>query len=172
MAEALVARDVIAAEPFIGAGVTIALLPQRRRFALRGVASDLEAFVPGPLPGRIGDIAIGADGSALMLGPDEWLYLGDVAHSGSGAPVGIVDISDRQGAFALAGPRAAEVLMSGCPLDLDRLAPGRGTRTIYETVEIVVMKHAADRFEVEVWRSFAPWLHEALVQAARDLATV
>ena len=58
---------------------------------------------------------------------------------------------------------AAEILMSGCPLDLERMAVGRGTRTIYETVEIVVIKRGAARFHIEVWRSFAPWLRAALV---------
>ena len=55
--------------------------------------------------------------------------------------------------------------MSGCPLDLERMAVGRGTRTIYEAVEIVVIKCAPDAFRVEVWRSFAPWLWAALAQA-------
>ena len=64
---------------------------------------------------------------------------------------------------------AAEILMSGCPLDLERMAVGRGTRTIYETVEIVVIKRGAARFHVEVWRSFVPWLWAALVAVAGEV---
>ena len=60
----------------------------------------------------------------------------------------------------------ASTMMSGCPLDLERMAVGRGARTIFETVEIVVMKRGAEKFHIEVWRSFAPWLWAALVAAA------
>ena len=101
-----------------------------------------------------------------MLGPDEWLLLGTVSGEGAGQPVSITEITERQIGITLEGPRAAEILMSGCPLDLERLTVGRGTRTIYETVEIVVLKRGAEQFHIEVWRSFAPWLWAALVAAA------
>ena len=77
----------------------------------------------------------------------------------------ITEITERQIGLAIEGPRAAELLTSGCPLDLARMATGRGTRTIYETVEIVVIKRSDTRFHVEVWRSFAPWLWAALAAA-------
>jgi sarcosine oxidase, subunit gamma len=64
------------------------------------------------------------------------------------------------------GPRSAEILNAGCPLDLDRFAVGRATRTIFETVEIVLLRLSEDRFHVEVWRSFAPWMWTALTTAA------
>jgi sarcosine oxidase subunit gamma len=56
--------------------------------------------------------------------------------------------------------------MSGCPLDLDRFVVGRATRTIYETVEIILIRETEDRFHVEVWRSFASWLWTALTTTA------
>jgi sarcosine oxidase, subunit gamma len=155
--------------PFVHGGLTIAPLSVPLRYSLRGDALTLAPFVTVPLPTRIGDFAQDAAGRALMLGPDEWHYIGEIASGSAGVPVSIVDIGDRQLPFELTGPQAAQVLMSGCPLDLDAMPPGRGARTIYETVEIVLIKHATDRFHVEVWRSFAPWLHAALVQAAKDL---
>jgi sarcosine oxidase subunit gamma len=57
--------------------------------------------------------------------------------------------------------------MAGCPLDLGQFAVGQATRTIYETVEIIVMRAAEDRFHVEVWRSFSAWLWMAMTMAAR-----
>ena len=117
------------------------------------------------LPTLIGDVAEQDGDLAIMLGPDEWLLIGPIGGDGAGQPVSITEVSDRQVGFDVTGPRTAELLMSGCPLDLERMAVGRGTRTIYETVEIVVMKRAADAFRVEVWRSFAPWLWAALAQA-------
>jgi sarcosine oxidase subunit gamma len=58
-------------------------------------------------------------------------------------------------------------LASGCPLDLERFAVGRATRTVFETVEVIVWREAADRFRVFVWRSFAPWLWHALKAVER-----
>ena len=100
-----------------------------------------------------------------MLGPDEWLLIGAIDGDGAGQPVSIVEVSNRHVGLDVTGPRAAELLMSGCPLDLERMAVGRGTRTIYETVEIIVIKRDPETFRVEVWRSFAPWLWAALGQA-------
>jgi sarcosine oxidase subunit gamma len=56
--------------------------------------------------------------------------------------------------------------MAGCPLDLDGFATGRATRTIFETVEIILLRKDKVLFEVEVWRSFAPWLKAALEAAS------
>jgi sarcosine oxidase subunit gamma len=36
---------------------------------------------------------------------------------------------------------------------------------VFETVEIQIWAMAPDRFHVEVWRSFAPWLWQALAEA-------
>jgi sarcosine oxidase subunit gamma len=57
--------------------------------------------------------------------------------------------------------------MSGCPLDLSQFAVGRVARTMYETVEIILIRDAEDRFHVEVWRSFSAWLWMAMTMAAR-----
>jgi len=58
-------------------------------------------------------------------------------------------------------------LMSGCPLDLNKFAVGQVTRTIYETVEVIIIREAEDRFHVELWRSFAAWFWIAMTTAAR-----
>ena len=157
-------------EPVVGAplareGVTVALAPVMTRYNLRGSASDLATFTEVRLPTRIGDVGDASGDLAIMLGPDEWLLIGAVKGDSAGQPVSIVEVSDRQIGFDITGPRSAELLVSGCPLDLERMVVGRGTRTIYETVEIVVIKRAPDAFRLEVWRSFAPWLWAALAQA-------
>ena len=164
MFEAVGRIEPVAGAPLARDGVTIALAPAATRFSLRGSASDLAAFTKVSLPTRIGDAGNQGGELAVMLGPDEWLLIGAVSGDGAGQPVSIVEVSERQVGFDVTGPRAAELLMSGCPLDLERMAVGRGTRTIYETVEIVVIKRAPDNFRVEVWRSFAPWLWAALAR--------
>ena len=166
MADLLIRIDPVPAEAFAFTGGTVALALVDKRFSLRGEAEALQAFTAVPLPNKIGDVSDQAEGLAIMLGPDEWLLIGAVISDGAGHPVSITEITERQIGITLKGPRAAEILMSGCPLDLERMAVGRGARTIYETVEIVVIKRGAARFHVEVWRSFAPWLWAALVAAA------
>ena len=145
-------------------GVTVALASAATRYSLRGSATDLAPFTKISLPDRIGDAREQAGELAIMLGPDEWLLVGAVSGDGAGQPVSITEVSERQVGLDVTGPRAAELLMSGCPLDLERMGIGRGTRTIYETVEIVVIRRASDAFRLEVWRSFAPWLWVALAR--------
>jgi sarcosine oxidase, subunit gamma len=82
--------------------------------------------------------------------------------------VSIVDVSDRAVGIIIEGAGARTVLSSGCPLDLERFAVGRTTRTIYETVEIILYRETDTRWHVDVWRSFAPWLWAALAKAAAD----
>ena len=159
-------RDPVPAEPFAFTGGTMALALAEKRYSLRGEVVALQAFTAVPLPSKIGDVSDHAAGMAIMLGPDEWLLIGAIKGDGAGQPVSITEITERQIGITLKGPRAAEILMSGCPLDLERMAAGCGTRTIYETVEIVVMKRGAEQFHIEVWRSFAPWLWAALTAVA------
>ena len=166
MADLPIRSDPVPAEALAFTGGNMALALADKRYSLRGELAALQAFASASLPSRIGDISDQAAGLAVMLGPDEWLLLGTISGDGAGQPVSITEITERQIGITLKGPRAAEILTSGCPLDLERLAVGRGTRTIYETVEIVVMKRGAEQYHIEVWRSFAPWLWAALVAAA------
>ena len=160
--------DPVPAEEFAFAGGNMALSLADKRYNLRGEVAALQAFTSVPLPGKIGDVSDHKAGMAIMLGPDEWLLRGAVSGDSAGQAVSITEITERQIGITLEGPRAAEILMSGCPLDLERMAIGRGTRTIFETVEIVVMKRGAEQFHIEVWRSFAPWLWAALEAVARE----
>ena len=140
------------------------------RYSLRGRDAVLLETVTGVnLPSAIGETR---DGVA-MLGPDEWLALlpeGTKLPMGDGQPVSVVDVSDRSVGIIVEGPYAIDILSAGCPLDLARWPVGRASRTIFELVEVVIIREADTRFRVEVWRSFAPWLREALETAARTLS--
>lgn len=166
MSDVLLRSDPIAAAIFEGEGVSIGLAGPMARFSLRARdAQALQDLLGLPVPRQIGVTS----GDMACLGPDEWLLcarVGTVLPSGSGQPISISDVSERSVRLLVEGPRAAEVLMAGCPLDLDRFAVGRATRTVFETVEIVVWRLRDDAFAVEVWRSFAPWLRLALTSAA------
>ena len=158
--------DPVPAEGFAFTGGSMSLALAEKRYSLRGEVAALQAFTAVPLPSKIGDVSEHGAELAIMLGSDEWLLLGTISGDDAGQPVSITEITERQIGITLKGPRAAEILASGCPLDLERMAVGRGTRTIYETVEIVVIKRGPERFHIEVWRSFAPWLWAALMAVA------
>ncbi len=158
--------DPVPAEPLAFDGVAIRLTPPAWRYSLRARDPVLIADAIGrPLPERIG----GTLGGIARLGPDEYYARLDTElRRGDGQPFSIVDISERAVGIAVEGPRALAVLSAGCPLDLAGFAIGRTTRTIFETVEVIIARESETNWHVEVWRSFAPWLWQALATAARD----
>ena len=169
MSEALARTDPVSGSAFVANGVTLTLAEPMARFSLRARQPEmLEQLLGFKLPRKIGT---SLDGAAC-LGPDEWLLrvpVGTKIAMGAGLPVAITEVSERSVCLIVEGARAAEVLAAGCPLDLDRFAVDRATRTVFETVEIILLRTGEDRFEVEVWRSFAPWLSMALETAAGQL---
>lgn len=166
MTDPLARQEPVPLTPFVATGVTISLAPAMARYSLRArQAQALETLLGQKVPKKIG----ATDGGIVCLGPDDWLLraeAGAVLNAGSGLPLSVTDTSERAICLIVEGPRAAALLMTGCPLDLDHFAVGRATRTIFETVEIIVIRDADDRFHVEVWRSFADWLWTALTTAA------
>ena len=168
MSERLSRFDPLPAAPMVGAAATIALAALTPRYSLRGDAAELQPLTSIRLPEKIGDWRMNGAELALKLGPDEWLLLGEVAQSPDALNSSVTEITERQLGISIDGPASAAIVMAGCPLDLATMPAGRGTRTIYETVEIVVIKHSDTRFQIEVWRSFAPWLWAALATAAAN----
>lgn len=146
---------------------------------LRTKVSDLAMVSPSNHDEVWGDAArvVGGEIAALWLGPDEWLLIapdGNATGLGAslenalaGLPHSLVDVSHRQIGLILDGRLAARVLSAGCPLDL-RLAAfpvGVAMRTIFLKTEVVLWRQAENRFHVEVWRSFAPYLVGHLTEA-------
>jgi sarcosine oxidase subunit gamma len=115
--------------------------------------------------------------AALWLGPDEHLLLGlqgdrealaaGLESSMAGLAHSLVEVSQRQVAVGVSGPRASTILNTGCPLDLDQaeFPPGMCTRTLLGKAEIVLWRTGAEAFHLEVWRSYSSyvlaWLREA-----------
>jgi sarcosine oxidase subunit gamma len=105
--------------------------------------------------------------NALRLGPDEFLLLlpkGEIPALTLPDPYSLVDISNRQIGIELEGPAAADMLNAGCPLDLDERAfpVGMATRTLFMKADIVLWRVAEQKFHIEVWRSFAPYVWSLL----------
>jgi sarcosine oxidase subunit gamma len=142
------------------------------RFSLR---TDLEAAAARaghqwPLAVMPCRSTVRGDWAALWLGPDEQLLIGPesmhsvlatiVSDTLRGLPHSLVDVSHRQTAIEIGGPHAIELLNAGCPLDLDlaRFPVSACTRTILAKSEIVLWRRANEKFTVEVWRSFVPYV--------------
>jgi sarcosine oxidase, subunit gamma len=179
---------LVARSPFetlaLPAGERFALAeaPAAARFIFRGAgaarAACSAAFGP-EAPEKLGLAGEVERRAALWLGPDEWLMTAEGADAASlGAeleaalgsmPHSLVDVSHRQVGLVVSGASAARALSAGCPLDLHltTFPTGMATRTIYDKAEIVLWRRAATVFHVEVWRSFAPYLIDALTEAAR-----
>lgn len=169
MSDTAIRTAPVPAEPAQFEGVTIALGEPMARFSLR--ARDPEALAKAigrKIPDRIGETGDGL----ICLGPDEWLARlpsGSAIPVCEGLPLSVVDISERAVTLLVEGARAVEVLSAGCPRDISKFPVGYGTRTVFETVEIVLIRESETRFAVDVWRSFAPWLWGALTTAAGHL---
>ncbi len=145
--------------------------PDLARLVLRGDASALGVAFSLELPTQPCR-AVEANGrSALWLGPDEWLLLaspGTLVPTVSVPGAAVVDAGHRQVGLILEGPSAPDVLAAGCPLDLHPTAfpVGMCTRTVFGKAEIVLWRQDNARFHVEVWRSFAAYVHGLLERAA------
>ena len=155
--------------------VAVSALPPLQRYSLRcGEAAWLEAGAAFgvPLPLDACRVNVEGDRSALWLGPDEWLLLGPVGTAVTiHAPHSLVDISHRQMALEVSGSRAEDLLNAGVMLDLRLTAFPVNTcaRTLLGKADVVVWRTDTNRFHLEVWRSFAPYVRAYLEQASAGL---
>ena len=154
--------------------LAVSAAPHAARLLLRGDPAALSAAYAIALPAAPCRAAETNAQAALWLGPDEWLLLAPPG-TVKAAPVeggAVTDVGHRQVGLVLEGPGAIEALATGCPLDLHPSAfpPGMCTRTVFGKAEIVLWRQGPARFRLEVWRSFAPYVHGLLRMAALDLA--
>lgn len=155
------------------------------RFSLRIPQAHLEKAMEAfgaHIPADIGAMSSTAEKTALCLGPDEWLLMAPVTEgreiaarfaSLSGHTThGFVDVGHRTVGIEVSGPAAALALNAGCPLDLDALPAGGGTRTILDKAEVVLMKLESERYRLEIARSFAEFVWNFLIAAGREFDVV
>lgn len=79
----------------------------------------------------------------------------------------VADVSDARAMFRVKGPKAAEVLMKLCPVDLPMLADGELRRTRAAQVAAALWKSADDEFTLVSFRSVAAYVFGTLEAAAR-----
>jgi sarcosine oxidase subunit gamma len=125
--------------------------------------------------------AVSEGRAALWLGPDEWFLLVPPDEADAitrklatevTAPQALVDVSHRSLGIVVQGPRAAELINCGCPLDLRTHAfpVGMCTRTVFDKAEIVLWRVNEARYHLEIERSLAQYLHAMLIESRAGLA--
>jgi sarcosine oxidase subunit gamma len=179
-----VADALLRSAPRVVENRWLRLLPPATRFILRGERAACAAAGNAfgvTIAGTACRAAAAGARAALWLGPDEHLLLApaedgtalasSLPHALTGIAHSLVDVSHRQVGLAVHGPHAAHLLNGGCPLDLDpREFPAGGcTRTVFGKSEIVLWRTADDGFRLEVWRSFAGYVADLLVEISREL---
>ena len=159
--------------------VTLAPMPAMSRISLRAgtdATPSLSKALGLALPETISAVSVSGARAALKLGPDEFLVLdGNGAGLAAACGTGVfsaVDVSERNVAIEVTGPRAATALNAACPLDLSAKAFPVGTarRTIFGKAEIVLWRKGEQEWHVECWRSFSPYVFGLLEEGARDAA--
>lgn len=163
-----------------GYEVTVARLPLRAVFDLKGPAAALADWCGDALPAfppRPHSLTRRGDAALCHTGPDRWLLLDDIAAEPTldrtlrpaEAPpeISIVQVSDTLAFFAITGPDAAEIMATGCPLNLDAGAfpPDAASWTEMYGLKALILRRASG-YEVAVERSLAPVLAEYLGHAA------
>ena len=193
MAEAPAPRSPLAAlaDTLAEAGAGDAVLAERAdraRLNLRLDPEDADALTAagaalgGALPLAPNTATTTAGGwSLLWLGPDEWLATGPAAGGGALADAlgsaleskhhALGDVSAMYATLALSGPRAREVLMKGCRLDLHSRAFSAGTCVQTALAKANVILHQTDdapAYEITVRNSFAHYLATWLLDAMAE----
>jgi len=143
-----------------GTPVRLTALPHAPRYVVHGDAASLGMVLPDTCRA-----VVDGDRTVLWLGPDEFLLFA------AGCDIsGAVDISHRDAAIEVSGPRAAWVINAFCALDLHLpvFPVGMCTRTVFGKAQILLWRTSADTFRIDVARSFAPYVWGCLEEASGE----
>ena len=171
------------ASPAEGHGVTLREVLPAALCQINGapaeaeLARELEAFgLRGePAPRRAWT---GEDLSLLWSGPGQWLavshavergdLLGSLREALAGSDATVTDLGHARTVVRIAGPRAADVLAGGCPLDLEAMAPGASATSVFGHLTVHLHRIDGTGFDLYVFRSFGLALWEHLLEGALE----
>ena len=164
-------------------GLVFAELAHLGKINLRGNADMLPAVKTHTgctaLPANNSFVTVG-DRQRVWLGPDEFLILCEAGsethlHSQLMLDLGSVhaaaaNVTDSLCALSLRGPAVRQVLAKGCALDLhpDVFTPGMCAQTMLSHAVVTLMVIEGNRFMVICRTSFAPYLHDWLLDAGME----
>jgi sarcosine oxidase subunit gamma len=143
--------------PTLAATAAVALLPPRQICALASPTAD----------GLILPKAGLRDGKTIWNGPNAWLVLDEDATTLAARTGGaVVEQSDGLLLLAVSGPHAREILKRLVPIDLRANVFAENAVAITHAAHIGVrIWREQEVFILACFRSFAPALHHALIEA-------
>jgi sarcosine oxidase subunit gamma len=169
--------------PFVLRGMRCAPVAPMARFVFRGGADALREAgdaVGMDFPSALCASTMG-ERVILWQGPDEFLFLvpneekqtlsAAIGEALAGVPHSLVDVSHRNVALLMEGDQVELLLAAGIMLDLSLTSfpVGMTTRTLFGKADVTLWRQAPDRFHLETWRSFAPYVVGLLEESARGL---
>jgi len=122
------------------------------------------------LPEKIGNLTLPSESEkqdhlALMVGPDEWYLttppsahdqiIADFTKLYESEIHSLVDISNREISIVIEGKKAAYLLQAVMAFDVENMPYPSGRRTLFERVQVILLREREDYFRIEVWASFA-----------------
>jgi sarcosine oxidase subunit gamma len=147
-----------------------------------GVMQRLASTLGFALPALPNTVSSEGDRRSLWLGPDEWLLVGpdgtqdtfqDAMRVGlAGAFGSIVDVSANRAVLEVGGPKVRELLARGVSIDLDVRSFGsdRCAQALLAKAQLIIERREASAFHIYVRTSFASYVADWLLDAARGLA--
>lgn len=170
------------AEPlFASPVVTISEAGPRRQIGLR-LRPPFPAYLAGlPIPLMPNRVAAMGALRVMWLGPDEWLVTADgdtpdllprLERAVAGRRAAVTDLSASRVGLDIGGSRARALFAAGCGLDLHPrvFGPGHCAQTLLARVPVILDQlDDTPRFRLLVRCSYARWLVDWLVDAARGL---
>ena len=168
--------------------LTLAECRNRALLTIAGPVADhrfvggVRAVLGAELPREAGGVAAARDGWTMWTGPAEWLHVApggdgwaletEVLRAVASAGGSAVDVSHGRAIVRLTGAPVRALLSQFCAIDLHARAfpAGRGTQTLFG--KMTVLLHAladGDAFELDVSRSYADALLEALLAGGREV---
>ena len=147
-----------------------------------GLMQRLAAELGVSLPVIPNTVGLRGGRRALWLAPDEWLIVGpddqrevlDRALCGGFADAfgSIVDVSANRTVLEVAGPKARWLLAQGLSIDLDPRSFGldRCAQTLLAKAQVIIEHRKDSAFHCYVRTSFASYVADWLLDAARGLA--
>ena len=158
-------------------------LPFIGKFSLRckePMRADLGQAIGMDLPTRIGGNAQSGTRRVICVSPDEWMiHCGEnereditrmCADVYEAACHSLVDISFREVGVSISGQQSATLLSMFCARDFSKIAVGGGVRTLFDNVQIVLIRDTAQDYHLYAWRSFYPHLRNLLQVGESELA--
>jgi len=120
----------------------------------------------------------GKAATLLWNGPGRWLavsadapparFVNDFREALNGSDATVTDLSHARSVVRITGPRACEVLLQGCPLDLELFAENDCAASLLGHLSVQLHGLGGGGFDVYGFRSFGVALWEWLVDASLE----